>query len=81
MNSDKKDSGTVEVLLDTIGLAAEKMGERIIDSDRRKMPDDEKLKEIKELTEIKIVVLTLKKLLGLISEEECREKMKLIRGF
>ena len=58
-------------LIEAIESSAEKMAQQIVRCDRRTtISDKEKLREIKELIEIKKTLFILKKRLGLIPEEE-----------
>lgn len=58
-------------LIEAIESSAENMAKNIVSSKRgRKKSEEEELKEIKELTEIKKTAFVLKKRLGLIPEEE-----------
>lgn len=67
----KFDRTLIICLMEAIELSAENMAKKIVSSKRgRKKSEEEGLKEIKELTEIKKTAFVLKKQLGLIPEEE-----------
>jgi hypothetical protein len=70
---EKKKLQMIDIALGSIELGAEKMAKRIVDNKRgpKKSIEEELLKEVPELTEIKMMVLLAKASVGLIAEKEC----------